>query len=251
MSKVYFSIFYHYPSIIAKECIVLGVLAYNPDDNIFDFRTIKNTSRITAFNDEIDIAFLKRYLNAMKKSIERLVKRNMFDIHEFTRHYVNELQFDTVKSISIEESFEDFVESCVRRYMPFDYNKKDRPQKNEQIKFLKKIYSSSNKVKNGHFDGGYNEKLNYDFSVGNYAFKFIYLNKRKIYGNIFQVAKSWDFSARELLDLYRIKTIFVVNFDGDNDQLAGIYNILSKNADVLKYEDALALAEKEFNNLLE
>lgn len=251
MSKVYFSIFYHYPSIIAKECIVLGVLAYSPADNVFDFRIIRNTSRITAFNDEIDINFLKHYLNAMKKSIKRLVERNMFDIHEFTRHYVNELQFDTVKSVSIEESFEDFVESCVRRYIPFDYSKKDRPQKNEQIKFLKKIYSSSNEVKNGHFDGCHNEKLNYDFSVGKYAFKFIYSNKSKKYGNIFNVAKTWDFNARELLERYEIKTIFVIDFNIDNDQLSGIYNILSKNADVLKYEDALALAEKEFNNLLE
>lgn len=246
MTNVQFSVFYHYPSIIAKECIVLGVLAYEPATNKFIFNTVKNTNRVATFNDELNIELLKNYLKAMKKNIERLVSKNQFDMYNFTRHYVNELQFDIVKTVEVEESFEEFVKECTRQYMSFDYAKKDRPKKDSQIKFLKGIIGKS-EVSDGQLYGSFKEKINLDFLVSDYGFKFIYSNHKNI-TSTFNNAKIWRYNASILKNTYNLKIIFIVNFEKDDSELSGVYELLSEFGSVMTYDDALQFVDKKIKN---
>ena len=97
--------------------------------------------------------------------------------------------------------------------------------------------------------GTYHEYINYDYIIGNYAFKFFKFENKKM-ENLIHTAKAWAYTAEEMKDFY--KTIFVYDIDIDNKKFNIIIDILKKSSYmVINYDNAVDFILEKCNNELE
>ena len=55
---------------VSEECLCVGVLFHNLTTGERTFNGIKNFKRLRAFNDDIDVSFMKAYLAGLKAQVE-------------------------------------------------------------------------------------------------------------------------------------------------------------------------------------
>lgn len=230
MPIVRFSVLSYYPSFITEENINIGILFYISNINKAIFCATKNWDRVRAFDDELNINFMKDYLKGVSYEIESTLFNfnSVFDIEGFVKYYVNEYKFSTVQSIECENA-DTFIEETKKIYLKFDYDKTERLTKNQEHQYIYKLLRSSDieysreKVK-GFFD----ENIQYDYIIGEYAIKFFTFEGKSLL-RLISSAKIWAYNALEMQPKY--KTIFI--YDKEEKDVAyfsAIIDILSKNA---------------------
>ncbi|MBH0312107.1 hypothetical protein I7E32_17175 [Alcaligenes faecalis] len=126
--------------------------------------------------------------------------------------------------------------------MPLDFEAKDRPDNKEQIKFIRKLMrDSSVKYKNGTIKGVFEEKVNFDFVINEYAFKIFRFEgreKNRLIGSI----KNWAYDAYKLKDKYKI--VFIVDDISCGDQFKTLYEILEEESDkVIPFSELVAFVK--------
>lgn len=241
MISVDYSVLCHYPSIVSKDCLTLGIIFYDRSNNIGDFKTIKKWDRAKAFNDSLDVEMIKLQLESIKDEVSDFAKEKDFELIKYTKFYVNELKFTEVVSVSIDESLDDFMDLCVRQYMPLDLEQNKRPSKEEQTLFVKKMMKNSNiKYKQGNIKGTFNENINFDFIIGNYAFKIFRFEgkeENRVIGNV----KTWAYNCIELKDIYKV--ISIIDVDSIEEKYKSVYKILNKESEkIIHFNDLIAFA---------
>ena len=113
--------------------------------------------------------------------------------------------------------------------MRLDFDKNERLSRDSEVKYIK-MMMRFNKVKFSSrvVSGGYNENVQYDYVVGNYAFKY-FTFEDKIISKLIMNAKAWGHTAETTKDKY--KTIFVYDVEKhDSSNYHIIMNILGKHA---------------------
>ncbi|MDU7967314.1 MAG: DUF3037 domain-containing protein [Paeniclostridium sordellii] len=229
MINVDYSVLCHYPSIVSKDCLTLGIIFYDRSNNIGDFKTIKKWDRAKAFNDSLDIEMIKFQLESIQDEVRSFAQEKNFDLAKYTKFYVNELKFTEVIKVSIDESFEEFMELCVRQYMPLDLDKDKRPNKEEQTQFVKKMMKISNiEYTQGTIKGSFDENINFDFIIKDYAFKIFRFEGREE-NRVINNVKSWAYNCIELKDSYKV--IAIIDLDTLEENYKSIYQILNKESD--------------------
>lgn len=247
MNIVEFSVLSYYPSIFTQENINVGVLFHilKPKEvsGKRSFYSIKKLERLAAFDDELDITFMRDYLSGIKlQATDHLFNNDApFSLKDFVRFYVNELRFSDVQSVELEENeVDDFIRNTCKLMMRYDFDKKDRLKKNDEIKYFKTLLTSNHlSFSTSHINGAYNEKLTYDFIVGNYVFKSFSFNE-KAPSKMMQSVKYWAFNAFSLKGKY--KTVFIYDAEQkDSPDFEILINIMKRNADyVLKADEVAA-----------
>jgi|GEM_PF-497693 len=238
--KVLFSVLSYYPSFITSESINIGILFHDIDNDIRKFETTSNWTRVKTFDDEVDVDYLKLILKGIEQEISNDTLFNFkekFDIKRYTKFYVNELKFSDITFTDIED-FDSFVLDTKKIFLRYDYDKKDRPNHQQQLKYIKDLLKYNNvKYSSKNIEGNFNENITYDYIVNGYAFKlFTFENKRL--NNLISTAKSWSYTASEMKDKY--KTIFIYDVDLDNNSFESVMKILKQSAyGVMKINEAI------------
>jgi hypothetical protein len=243
MLKVQYSVLCHYPSIVSKDCLTLGILFHNVTENICEFKSIRRWDRAKAFNDELDIEVIKLQLEGIKEEVSEFISEGNFVMKKYTKFYVNELKFTEIVTVNIKDSFQDFVEQCVRQYMPLDLDRSSRPNNIEKLQFIKSILKDSEiEYQKGQISGFFNENVKFDFIIGNYAFKiFKFQNKQE--NRLIQSVKDWAYDAYKLKNRYKV--IFVVDVDFSEEKYNTLYNILEEESErVLTFNDLLSFIQQ-------
>lgn len=233
--EVRFSVLSYYPSFIEKdienESMYIGILFHNIDTDERRLEITTKWTRIQNFDDELDIEFFKILLYSLQEEVKNSFWsiRKDFDIYQYTSKFINELRFSKVMKVNTDD-FNRFIDDTKKMFLRFDYEKKSRPDKDEQLKYIKKLFKDSNvKFSKSKRKGAYNELIKYDYIVGNTAFKiFTFLNKDM--SKVIPSAKIWAFNAWEMKNKYNIDTIFVYDIDIKDDRFKIIYNILEENS---------------------
>ncbi len=245
MINIDYSVLCHYPSIVSKDCLTLGIIFYDKTNNIGDFKAIKKWDRVKAFNDELDIEMVKLQIECIKDELESFIEDGNFDLSKYTKFYVNEIKFTEVTSVTREETLEEFMSLCIRQYMPLDLDKKNRPSLDEQSKFIKQMMKSSNiKYKQGYIKGEFDENINFDFIIDDYAFKIFKFEGReenRIIGNI----KTWAYNCIELKNKYKV--IAIVDLESIEEKYEKAYKILSKESESIIHFNELISFTKSIN----
>ncbi|BDR66951.1 hypothetical protein DP122_05190 [Clostridium tetani] len=244
MINVQYSVLCHYPSIVAKDCITLGVLFYNKDEKNCVFEITKAWNRVKSFNDELDIDLVKLQLNDIANEVDGFCKNDEFNLDDYTKFYVNELKFTEVVNIEI-DNFSEFVGECKRQYLRFDFNKKDRPTVNEQLSFVKKIMKASDISYKVHPAKGYfDENIKFDFVIDEYAFKLFRFegrNEMRLINNV----KNWAYDAYKLKDEYKVVFVTDVDFSEDNDNYNLLYRILKEESNmIINFNEMVSFIKK-------
>lgn len=249
MFTVRFSVLSYYPSFITTENINIGILFQNAETNSVYFYTTQNWDRVRAFDDELNINFMKDYLKGISYEAENHLFNNNFEIEEYIKYFTNEYKFLNVQSVQCDDVNE-FIEETKKIYLRFDYQKKERLSKGQEQKYIYKLLRSSNieytreKIK-GYFD----ENIKYDYVIGEYAIK-LFTFEGKSLSHLISSAKMWSFNAQEMKDKY--KTIFIYDKEEKNIKyFDSIIRILSENAHkVMVFQEGIEylLALKTFNS---
>lgn len=230
MNNVQFSVLSYYPSFMTNENINVGILFYDANRDAAQFYSVKKWDRVKAFDDELDIDFMKDYLNGISFDVDNNLfnYRSNFDFKSFVRFYVNEYKFSNIQSVQI-DNVDKFIEETKRIYLKFDYEKSERLNKQQEHQYLNKLLKSSNiDFSRKGLMGGYSESIKYDFVIGEYGVK-IFTFEGKSLVNLISSAKTWSFSAREMKD--RVKTIFIYDKEmKDVEYFESIIKILETDA---------------------
>ncbi|MDD3365281.1 MAG: DUF3037 domain-containing protein [Syntrophomonas sp.] len=239
MSTVRFSVLSYYPTFLTNENINIGILFSIEDTNLAYFHSIKKWERAKAFDDELDIDFMKDYLKGITDEVENHLfnYQSKFDIEGFVRFYVNEYKFSSIQTIQTINS-DDFIDVTKKIYLKFDYEKLERLNKNQEHQYISSLLKSSDiKYTRKKLKGGFNENIQYDYVIGEYAIKlFTFEGKNLSY--LISSAKMWAYNAEEMQGIY--KTIFI--YDKEMKDVAyydSIMKILSKNAQVMVLQEGI------------
>lgn len=232
MYKVKFSVLSYYPSIVTDENINVGILFFNETTNQRSFYIMKNWKRLESFDDEIDISFMKHYLEGIKHEVigDCFFGDGIFTIEEYTKFYVNDLRFSKIQEANLDKSeLDEFILLTQKVHMRLDYKKSDRLKRDEEIKYIKSLMRA-NKVQYSvsPLKGSFDEPIVYDYTVGDYGFKNFTFEGKEM-NRLISNAKNWAFTAMENSDRY--KTVFVYDVEKkDSVRYSQIMKILSKYA---------------------
>lgn len=229
MPTVRYSILSYYPSFITDENINIGILFYTIENNHANFYSIKRWERVRSFDDELDIDFMKDYLKGISQDIESNLfnYQNQFDIEEFVRYYVNEYKFSSIQTMQTED-VDIFIDETKKMYLKFDFEKKERLGKDEERQYINRLLKSRNVNYNkDEIRGYFNEKIQYDYIIGEYGIKLFTFEGKNL-AHLISSAKTWSYTAREMKDRY--KTVFIYDKETRNEYYDSIIRILKENA---------------------
>lgn len=230
MRTIQYAALNYYNSVISDECLCLGVLFHDLSDDSRTFNYIHNFKRLESFNDEINIDFVKVYLQSIRDEVETsLFNYQMdFDLQSYTNTYVNEFRFSKIIQSSTQDL--NFIENTTKLFLRYDFEKNQRLNKNEETHYIREIFKS-NKIhyfSNTPIQGHYKENISFDFLTDEYAIKLFKYKDKKL-NNLISNAKMWSYNAKELENT--IKVIFLYDMDVlDSPQFTIIMDILSEHS---------------------
>ncbi|NFE74986.1 DUF3037 domain-containing protein [Clostridium botulinum] len=243
--KILFSVLRY--KLITNENINIGILFHNLDTDERKLETITKWSRLKNFDDEVDIKFFKIMLQGMKEEIQNTLFNDLieFNIKEYTKKFYNEMRFSQIYEDETDD-FKEFIQLCKKNFLRYDLEKKDRPSKDQQVGYMKRLMKANEVVYSVKSPkGNYNEKIYFDYIIGEYAFKFFSFENKKL-DILIHTAKAWAYTALELKKQY--KTIFVYDVEVKDKKFDTIISILKSNADkVIKYDDTLDFVLNRYN----
>jgi hypothetical protein len=143
---------------------------------------------------------------------------------------------------------EKFIEDTKRIYLRFDYEKADRPSKEEVKSYLNFIIrNSTNKYSKEPMKGLYDENISYDYILGDYAIK-IFSFKAKELPRLISNAKLWSYNAREINEKY--KSVFIYDGDIDSNNNAYYQKCFDTIIKILSENSSMVLPLKEGVNFI-
>lgn len=246
MYHVEYSALKYYNNIISEECLYVGMLFHNLTTDEREFRYISNFKRFKAFDDEVEVGFVKSYLAGIKNQVEKSILNYHvdFSISEFKRIFVNEFRFSDITSIDVKED-ENYVDNLTKLYLKFDFSKEKRLSNTEEKKYIRMILSSKNvSFSKPKVFGDYNENIMFDYVIGNIAIKYFSFKDKEVI-KLIPSAKQWSFSAGELNSRYKV--FFLYDCDDNTLELNVVLSILKKNANVYQLREGLDYILKEIS----
>jgi len=230
MSIVKFSVLSYYPSFISNENINIGILFELPEMQEAFFHYLKKWDRIASFDDELNLNFFKDYLKGIAEEVNTNISNYQkgFAIEKYVKFFVNEYKFSKIQLVDVENPYE-FIEQTKKMYLRFDFDKSERLTKAQEYNYISKLLHVNNiAYKRDKIYGHYNEKIKFDYTIGDYAVKlFTFEGKNLSY--LISTAKLWAYNAWELKDKY--KTIFIYDKElKDSEYFDIIIKILKDSA---------------------
>ena len=205
-----FTILRYVPDEVREEFINIGLLFHSPEDGEIRFQTTRNYSRVLAFDDEIDISFLKLVIEGIRNDFTLSTVdgptlsdlKNWSFLDKATSIYVNQLQFSEIKVISSKDIEADF-EKLFKTFVYFDSPKNKRITDYEVRAIMnrvfrdKAVYQKLNKnvkldIDSQEIELDYAYKTNNKFKIIK-TFSFDYSKKRSDMPTSLAKEWSWNF----------------------------------------------------------
>lgn len=230
MNTIQYTSLKYYNSIISDECLYVGILFNNLTTNERTFKTIHNFKRLEVFDDEIDTDFVKMYLNGIKYEVEEsLLNINKdFCTDLYIKKYVNEFRFSKITTIKTAD--EDFIENTSKVYLKFDYLKKHRLTKDDELKHIRTLLQNANiNYSKKSVYGLYEDDIQFDYVINDYLIKLFTFENKKQLKRMINTARNWAFIAEEVKEHYK-PIFFYDSLLIENSEFDSIIKILKKNA---------------------
>ena len=185
---------------VSGEKINLGAIFYYPSTDYREFFSISKWSRVSAFDDTLNIQLMKDLMHDIRAGIGTSLDNPEFDINKYCSQYNSELYFDSCTTLTdiLETELSSQIEDIKKLYFQFDYDVSLRPNNDDQKKFLRRLLFSKqiSYVRNSSQTGLYGDTITYDFSFGEYGVVFFNLNNEKIDNKTMNKVKAWAWNAQ-------------------------------------------------------
>lgn len=224
-----YSVLRYSPSKIAGEKINLGIMFYDVDSGYRMFKYSRRFSRLSTFDDEIDVAMVKKLLQSIADDVSgNLFTYDKFDIEQYTKYFVSDFTFEKPKSIQYDD-LNDMMERLHKTYFRFEYEKAERPSKEDDKTIIAKLMSAEGKnvKKDECIYGSCNEKITYDLVTDEYCIKIFDFDGKNL-NKLVNSAKTWSWNAmqeQKLVIFYRYNE----ECSKYNDEFKVIMDIFNKS----------------------
>ena len=237
-----YSVLRYSPSTIAGEKINLGIMYYDVESGYREFKYIKKFSRLSSFDDEINLSMVKKLLQSIADDVEgNLFTYDKFDIEQYTKYFVSDFSFDKPKTI-VYETLNEMIVRLHKMYFRFEYEKKERPSKDDDKNLIENLIITNGKDvrKDVSVIGSSNEKIKYDFVTTDKCIKIFDYDDKNLNMSI-NSAKTWAWNA---LQEKKMQTVIIYRYNEEyskyNNEFKIIMDIFNKsNAKVYDIEDAI------------
>ena len=204
-----YSVLRYSPSTVAGEKINLGIIFYDMESGYREFKYSKKFSRLSSFDDEVNLAMVKKLLQSIADDVEgNLFTYDKFDIEQYTKYFVSDFSFERPKTIKY-ENLEDMINRLHKTYFRFEYDKKERPTKEDDKAIIEKLISADGKLvkKDEYIIGSCNEKIKYDLVTDDICIKIFDYDDKNL-NKLVNSAKTWAWNAsheeeKEVFIIYR------------------------------------------------
>lgn len=191
---LYYSVLRYIPSSIRMESINIGIAIHVPALKLAHFFKLKNTKRVSAFDDEYDKDFFAMTMDSLRYDINYPVDEDMkpislgyesrFDdiessefLYAKTHYLSNEFQFSPIQTVTTNKhSLMKDIDSLKKTFLYYDRPKSQRVTKAEVRRLLSKSlnsYNLTNLEKSPNIKGDFSDKPIFDYRVGDKYIKAI------------------------------------------------------------------------------
>ncbi len=275
-----FTVLRYVPDENRQEFINIGLLFHSPEDGYVNLELTNNFSRVTAFDDEIDIKFLKLVLEGVQSEFTQTLTDGpsvkdvyMPDFLERTTSiYVNQLQFSPIRVIRSQDIQKDEV-NLFRTFVYFDANKSKRITDDVVKSIMNRVFKRSDLVKKQNFNRNIELELGPEEIKLDFGYKPKNDNKSKLiktlsfdysrnYSNrATQVAKEWAWNYTKiknnrtninnpLIKDTEIDLVTLVYIKEENKNIKTALNILKEVSNIVEAKNQTAI-EKFADKILE
>ncbi|WP_052409928.1 DUF3037 domain-containing protein [Paenibacillus durus] len=239
-----FAVLRYVPDENREEFINIGVVMHSPGDKYIDCLITSNLSRVSTFDDEIDIPFLKIILSGVKEDFSKNSTvtgpsyediANLNYLEKATSIYVNQLQFSKIQLFRSAD-FETDLNNLFKTYVHFEVQKKSRLTEQEVKSIMNKVIK--NKPTNAILEKNLKVDLGDELIELDYAyvtrkervkivktFSFDYTQRGSKQAS--QVAKEWAYNFSKIKEASKLEK----QFDTHNIDLTTLIYVkdLTKN----------------------
>lgn len=206
------------------------------ESNYREFKYSKKFSRLSTFDDEIDISMVKKLLQSISDDVSgNLFTYNKFDIDQYTKFFVNDFSFEKPKLIEYDD-MEEIVKKLHKTYFRFEYDKA----------IIAKLISADGKVvkRDECVYGSCNEKITYDLVTEDFCIKIFDFDGKNL-NKLVNSAKTWSWNAmqdneKKLIIIYR----YTEEHSKYNEEFKIIMDIFNKsNTRIYDIEDGMRMLQ--------
>lgn len=234
-----FAVLRYIPDEIRKEFINVGLVFHCPEEGFIDMRFTSNFSRLTAFDDEIDIDLIKLVLSGVKTEFSQDIEvgrpssNDLTDwnyIERATAIYANQLQFSPVYTIRSSDIVSDY-EELFKTYVYFDSHKSNRITSDRVKSIMNRVLREKNVLTKIQKDvpfiiGSEEVKVDYSYTVNNKSkliktFSFVYTDQGSKKAPA--TAKEWHFNFSKLIGLGSNEVSLPNNLNSDVEIITLVY----------------------------
>lgn len=241
-----YSVLRYSPSKVAGEKINLGILFCDMESDYKEFKYSKKFSRLSAFDDEIDIGMVKKLLQSISDDVSgNLFSYDEFDIEQYTKFFINDFTFEKPKLIEYDDLAE-MVKKLHKTYFRFEYDKTERPSKeDDKVMIAKMILAEGKNVKRDKsLYGSCNEKITFDLVTDDYCIKIFDFDGKNL-KKLVNSAKTWAWNAMQY-DKYKLIIIYRYTEEESKykDEFKIIMNIFNRsNTRVYDIEEGMRILQ--------
>lgn len=228
-----YSVLRYSPSSIAGEKINLGIIFCDMESGYREFKYSRKFSRLTTFDDEIDLSMVKKLLQGIADDVEgNLFTYDKFDIDQYTKFFVSDFSFEKPKSICY-DNLNEMMERLHKTYFRFEYDKKERPSKEDDKSMLEKLLSADGREvrRDEYVFGSCNEKIKCDLVTDDFCIKIFDFDDKNL-NHLVNSAKTWAWNAMQENDR---KIIIIYRYNEEKSKYNREFNIIM---DILKKSTA-------------
>lgn len=242
-----YSVLRYSPSSVAGEKINLGIMFYDIASGYREFKYSKKFSRLATFDDEIDLKMVRKLLQGIADDVTgNIFTYDKFDIDEYTKFFVSDFSFEKPKIIQY-DNLDEMIERLHKTYFRFEYDKKERPTKEDDKSILEKLIIADGKEvkRDEYLYGSCNEKIKYDLVTDNTCIKIFDFDNKNL-NLLVNNAKTWAWNISQEKDK-QIIIIYRYNEEHSkyNNEFKIIMDIFRKaNAHIYDIEEGMRILQK-------
>ncbi len=249
--KVKYAVLKYVPNIERNERINIAIVLHNPETRQIKMTIINNWKRVSDFDDEADIKFLKKYVEDLQEQFSdnlfndfdgmSLNDENLLD--EMTKYFVNKFVFE-IHEIYVNEKFDTLLENIKKVYLHYDISK-DKRQKEDESKAIVEKYLLENSltyekhgIKNS-IQEEYGNNINFDYKIKDKYYKIICLTQENYNGYV-AMLKMWIANCI-MLKKENKKLIFIVDDNVQNEKTKSYIKMLDDYSNVITIQEFVKL----------
>lgn len=249
--RIKYAILKYIPNLERNERINIAIVLHFPDTKQLEMTIINNWKRIKYFDDEVDIKFLKDYVNDIKEQFtvnllndfNGISLDNPLLLDELTKYFVNKLIFE-IHELDTTESFNDLLKSLKDIYLYYEVDKSKRISEKESKAYIEQHLLENNisyerRGTKNNVQEQYGNNINFDYKIDNNYYKLIFLTEDNYAGYV-GVLKMWIANVI-MLKKENKKLIFVIDDLLKNERTSLYKKMLSDYGEIITIQDFINL----------